>query len=123
MKLDRIQRKVLLIYAVVIGLGVAYTLIIFTFGRGIPCYFRELTGFLCPGCGTSRMMLSLIRLDIRTAFSYNPVAFISLMMWVSISVMAFIGRPKFARNSKALMGVLYAMIVAYCLQGVLRNII
>ena len=42
-------------------------------GIGIPCVFRLVTGFQCPGCGNSRAALALLHLDIQGAFSYNPM--------------------------------------------------
>ena len=37
------------------------------------CSFRALTGFDCPGCGTSRALHSLANGRIIEAFSYNPI--------------------------------------------------
>ncbi len=38
---------------------------------GIPCVFRVITDKYCPGCGVSRMCVSLIKGDIYGAFRYN----------------------------------------------------
>ncbi len=38
---------------------------------GILCPFRKLTGFLCPGCGNSRAVLALLRLDFAAALGHN----------------------------------------------------
>lgn len=40
---------------------------------GIGCLFFNLTGFYCPGCGSGRAIASLLRGEIRAAFSYNPL--------------------------------------------------
>ncbi len=37
-----------------------------------PCIFLRLTGFHCPGCGTTRMAAALLRGDIGAAIYYNP---------------------------------------------------
>ena len=50
-------------------------------GIGIPCLFRKITGLLCPGCGNSRAVLALLRLDVAGALGYNllfPVEFFYL---------------------------------------------
>ena len=39
------------------------------------CIFNHLTGLLCPGCGTTRMLKSLFRLKIKDAFMFNPLVF------------------------------------------------
>lgn len=44
----------------------------------IPCIFHEVTGLYCPGCGVTRMFLSLLKGDIKQAFFYNQLLFISL---------------------------------------------
>ncbi len=38
---------------------------------GVPCPILTYLGFPCPGCGMTRAYLSLLRLDLRGAFSYN----------------------------------------------------
>ena len=82
--LDPVRKRILIIYAVIIILGASYTVLIFTAGFGIPCLFNQVTGFLCPGCGTSRMALALMRFDFQEAFRYNPVAFVTVPVWVLI---------------------------------------
>lgn len=41
---------------------------------GFGCLFYELTGLYCPGCGSGRAIASLLRGELRAAFSYNPLA-------------------------------------------------
>lgn len=41
----------------------------------IPCLFYKLTNLYCPGCGLTRMLISLIHLDFYQAFRYNPLLF------------------------------------------------
>jgi hypothetical protein len=45
-----------------------------------PCIFRELTGYYCVGCGTTRMMHALVHGDIARAFSMNPLAMLLLII-------------------------------------------
>ncbi len=67
------------------GLGVLSCAVIFYIlalrGIGIPCLFRKLTGWLCPGCGNSRAVLALLRLDLAGALRCNllfPLEFLYL---------------------------------------------
>lgn len=39
-----------------------------------PCAFKTLTGLPCAGCGTTRAVLALARLDVAGAFLLNPLA-------------------------------------------------
>lgn len=45
----------------------------FLFGLLPPCVFHEVTGFYCPGCGSTRSVRFLIRGDIGNSFIYNPI--------------------------------------------------
>lgn len=74
---DAVQKKILIIYGAIFGVGVLYAFLILHTPFRIPCLFREVTGLQCPGCGTSRMALALMRFDITAAFAYNPVAFLA----------------------------------------------
>lgn len=54
-------------------LGIVYVVLIYTTDFRIPCPFRYVTGLDCPGCGVSRVILSYLKLDFKTAFYTNPV--------------------------------------------------
>ena len=41
---------------------------------GIHCPIKYFFGIPCPACGMTRSFLSLLRLDIRGSFSYNPMS-------------------------------------------------
>lgn len=41
-------------------------------GIGVPCPWREVTGTLCPLCGSTRLGVSLLRLDVAGAAAANP---------------------------------------------------
>ena len=56
---DAVQKKILIIYGAIFGVGVLYAFLILHTPFRIPCLFREVTGLQCPGCGTSRMALAL----------------------------------------------------------------
>ena len=119
---DAVQKKILIIYGAILGAGVLYAFLILHTPFRIPCLFREATGLQCPGCGTSRMTLALMRFDIPAAFAYNPVAFFSFPAWFLISICAFIGRPKALRSSKSLLRILYINIVVYMIFAIFRNL-
>jgi hypothetical protein len=42
------------------------------------CPFRFLTGFQCPGCGTTRALHQILHGHIVTAFTLNPLFLISI---------------------------------------------
>jgi hypothetical protein len=45
----------------------------FSHGLGLPCVFRTLTGFLCPGCGNTHAMIALSHGDFLAGLYYNPL--------------------------------------------------
>ena len=42
------------------------------------CPIKQYLGFDCPGCGLTRALKSLLILDFRSAFEFNPMIFILL---------------------------------------------
>ncbi|MFX3631716.1 MAG: DUF2752 domain-containing protein [Candidatus Pristimantibacillus sp.] len=83
---------------------------------GIPCVFHELTGFYCPGCGVTRVIQSLLQLDIEQAFRYNSLLFVLLPLYAMYFVAT---RKKLRLLSNGIMTIMVIMAVAF---GILRNI-
>jgi len=53
-------------------------------GSGLPgCPFKALTGWDCPGCGSSRMLYSLLHGDLAAAARYNALALVAVpfLLW------------------------------------------
>jgi hypothetical protein len=44
------------------------------------CLWHELLHIYCPGCGGTRMIMSILHLDFYQAFRYNPLLFILLIL-------------------------------------------
>lgn len=42
-------------------------------GAGIPCTWHTLTGYWCPGCGSSRALRALLHLEFYQALRYNAL--------------------------------------------------
>lgn len=40
----------------------------------IMCFFKEITGFPCPGCGITRAFMCILYGDLMQALWYNPIA-------------------------------------------------
>lgn len=69
--------------AIILLLGLAYYTFICITGYVIPCVFNLATGLYCPGCGITRMFLSLAQLDFISAAHNNLLVF-SLMVPVFV---------------------------------------
>lgn len=50
------------------------------------CLFKEITGIPCPGCGSTRAIISLFHGDVGQALWYNPMAVVLLVLFVFIAV-------------------------------------
>ena len=122
-RLDKTQRTVLKIYGWVIGIGLLYAVWVWITGWGLPCFYYLTTGFYCPGCGTSRMFLSLFQLQFADAFHYNPVVLILFCLWNMIALGCFFQKPRFARKTVFLLSALYVTVGILTVYGVLRNIL
>lgn len=72
--MDRRQRreKVFRFWLKVLLAGLLYLLVITFTSLRIPCWFYEMTGYQCPGCGATRMFRALAHLRFREAFAANP---------------------------------------------------
>lgn len=46
------------------------------------CFFYKYLGIYCPGCGGTRMIKALFRLDFYQAFRYNPFIFCCLIFGI-----------------------------------------
>ena len=116
-------RRVAVKYSIILGAALAYLIFVLCFDFGIPCVFREITGLKCPGCGISRMFLSLSQLDFVAAFRHNPVVFTTgplLLAYLATAEIKYIryGERNMDKWEIFMWGEL-ALLLAY---GILRNI-
>ena len=123
-RLDRTRLRNILI---LLGILLAYALFTGLTGLGIPCLFHAVTGLNCPGCGGTRMITALLKLDIRSAFEANRVLFCLLPLIVLLVVYLVL---KYLRKKEATSffrkaeswyaGVLCVILLGW---GVVRNIL
>lgn len=58
----------------------------FTNGGAIPCVWRSLTGYPCPGCGLTRAFAAISEFNIVDSIRFNPEA----LIFTAIAVLALI---------------------------------
>ncbi len=106
---------------VLIVIFLIYAILIIRFDIGIPCVFYEITGLYCPGCGITRLCLSLFEGDIYQAFRYNPIIFIDLPILFILFVLNI-----FFKNNKNIKKITDVIIIFLAtitiIFGVIRNI-
>ncbi len=119
---DRLRQTVRK-YAIILTAGVAYFIFVMLTGIGIPCLFYTVTGWQCPACGISRMLIALARLDLTAAYSYNQFLFINLPVILLCLIWSDI---KYVRVGDRSLGrlniILWIETVMALAFGVVRNI-
>lgn len=82
------------------------------------CPFKEITGFPCPTCGTTRVVLSLYELDLWSAFLFNPGLFlfmVALVCWFASGVHGQIARKVLviALSEREKLAVRWTLIILF----------
>lgn len=121
-ELSRVRRTIINIVRYFLIIGVPYLAFVLLTDIRIPCMLYEMTGFLCPGCGATRMFVSLAHLRFFEAYSYNRAFFLLLFYWCAVALFAFIGKPRLVRSKGFLVFSFVAMTVFLTIFGILRNI-
>ena len=111
-------------FLVLLGIGILYFILGKLTGVYIPCVFHEVTGLYCPGCGVSRMIISLCHLNFEKAYFCNQLLFISTPIFLFLIIDTFISNIK---NVKALYNRIpnwfyYGYVVLLILFMIIRNI-
>lgn len=87
---------------------------------GVGCPIKHLTGFDCPGCGSTRALGALTRLDLGAALDHNvlvPIALVFVVAsWIAWTWATWAGRaaPSLVRGPRSIISiaVLVAMFTA-----------
>lgn len=94
-------------------------------GAALPaCPIHEYFGVLCPGCGATRAMLALLHGHISAAWRWNAlfVCLLPLAVWFGAeSYRRAISARRF-EWPRVPGAIVYGLIAAECVFGVLRNL-
>ena len=90
----------------------------------VACPFRQLTGLDCPGCGSTRALGALTRLDVRAAFDHNAVVPVAMLFvaaaWATWMWAAWRGRQRVdLLRGRWQVGAVGLVLVGF---GVFRNL-
>lgn len=112
-------KKILILLGILIILGLIYISDI-----RIPCLFKLITGLHCPGCGITRCLEHLIKLEFYASFRSNPLVFILLPFltyYLIYKIYIWIMDKKDNITSNIKGWPIYLLIVVVLLFGILRN--
>ncbi|MCD8328090.1 MAG: DUF2752 domain-containing protein [Ruminococcus sp.] len=120
---NRRIKRVLLITAIILLAGGLYALLVTLAGISIPCVYHSLFGIWCPGCGSSRMFISLLQLDFRGAFLMNPFLFIVHPIFVVATLFRAYQYITQKEKKQTRWYIVFALIClfAFAIFGALRN--
>lgn len=94
------------------------------FGFSIECPINHFTSYLCPGCGITRCLFSILKFDFKKAFYYNRLVFILLPLfcvYYVYSVYNFVFEKN--KESKLIKYLTIPLLIITILFGIIRNII
>ena len=119
------RRAVGSLTARIVLLGLAYALFIQCTGHGIPCVFRLVTGYRCPGCGMTHAAMALIHGQPKVAFRENPLSLSVvplLLLYGAYRAEVYIrtARTDFRKWEIVFLGVLWVVVLLFWL---LRNLL
>ena len=70
-------------------------LCLFLYLTNIGCPIKFITGISCPGCGMTRALFSLLRLDVKSAVYYHPLVIVMPVIVIIILLRNKLGRRLF----------------------------
>lgn len=126
-KYEIIQRKIRnSIYILLISIAVAIYIILFRrTGIGIPCLFRRITGFMCPGCGMTHAIAEISQGNLLGAYKQNALSITVFPMVCIYSLYRLIGEK--IKSHEGFYAweyiVLFFLMIVVLLYGVYRNIV
>jgi hypothetical protein len=126
-KPEEIVRRPLAVVLIWLSIAVA-TVYLFIFEPGrtglfLNCPFRLLTGFNCPGCGTTRGIHRLLHGDISGAFQFNPLMMLVLpiLFFVLVRHTIDVFRHQPLRSNRLSPGYIWVFFVVVMTFWIFRN--
>lgn len=95
----------------VLLIGIVYLIFIKITGWTIPCPIKWVTGKYCPGCGISRMLLAVLRLDFETAYHANRLLFFLLPIILIYALVKAVQYIKTGKEGQSLPEQIVTLIV------------
>lgn len=88
----------------------------------LPCFFHEMTGLYCPGCGLTRAMHALVHFDLMRALRMNAFFIISAPIFALLSWRLYRPLPVILETCVKPFANPWPWVFAVPLFAVLRNL-
>lgn len=92
------------------------------FNSFLPCIFHKITGFYCPGCGVTRMLISIFKLEFYQAFRYNVYLFILLIITIVYQIIKLITYKLLTKKIRLNNYIYILLLMTTIAFGILRNL-
>ncbi len=112
------------LYFPILIIGTIYYIICLVTPFRIPCIFRSITGYKCPGCGITDLFLFTLKGDFISAFECNPMVFIIIPIIGIIFIRQNTLYIKYGyfKMSNIENLILYLLVILLLLFCIIRNI-
>ena len=92
------------------------------FNSFLPCIFHKITGFYCPGCGVTRMLISIFKLEFYQAFRYNVYLFLLLIITIVYQIIKLITYKLLTKKIRLNNYIYILLLMTTIAFGILRNL-
>ncbi len=92
----------------------------------LPCLFRLVTGFYCPGCGSTRAFFCLIHFKLLQAIYFNPgfvFSFIYISLYMITNTIQLLSKNHFKIGLKYKHRYLIIWVVLLLANCIIKNIL
>lgn len=118
-----IVKKELQTISLFLILGFLYYLWLSVTNIGIPCIFKLVTGWQCPGCGITHLCVDLLHFRFAQAYQANQFLFVTgpllLIEWIYVFWLKVTGKALPKWNQRLVLLYLIALIIF----GIGRNLL
>lgn len=108
-------------YKYILILATIVNLIILFLGN-YRCPWNQAFNISCAGCGATRMVISILKLDFYQAFRYNPLMFSIVVLFFIYCIYVLIARLFKFSYYKLNINALWGLLILVVLFTVVRNI-
>ena len=117
---EKLKKSKIIIFITLL-LSITYLYLNKRFSFYIPCLFHKITHLYCPGCGLTRMIISILKLNFYQAFRYNPLLFIMLPFIIIYEIIYYINWIQ-DKNFTISKKIWYILLIITIIYTILRNL-
>lgn len=117
--------KLIIITIISISFLLLYKYLYEKYSIGIPCIFHKITKLYCPGCGITRAIFYLMKLDIKKSLQCNILLYILspfLLIYTYNYIKIWLNETKKDPSKIISKKIWYSLLLITLLFGIVRNI-